>query len=137
MSTFRGNVVCLVNRTDAPLDVLYDGKTFVLDPGENHVPSELVRFAKNQHPIMGTAHPYAPTKCEYKVGVKVNTKKGEKQRDPLTPLTADMLKGIERIDRSQLFDQGAKATPVNTGNYVTIGDVKVHGGGSAGFAHGE
>jgi len=124
---FSGRVVCLVNRAPHALDVMFDGKHYPLQSGENYVPVELVRYAKNQYPIMGSAHPYSPSVCQYQVGVKAA--KGEAQRDDISPLTIEQLQGIERIDRSKLFDQGKNALPIDTGHHIVRDDLRSSGPG--------
>lgn len=49
-----GEVVTLINRTSRPLNVKFDGKVRVLQPGPNAITAEWVRFAKLQNPRMGS-----------------------------------------------------------------------------------
>ena len=49
-----GEVVNLVNRTARPLNVKFDGKVRILQPGPNAITAEWVRYAKMQNPRMGS-----------------------------------------------------------------------------------
>lgn len=91
-----GPVICLINRAPFPMNVTKDGKHTLLQPGRNYVNSDLVRFAKAQHPIPGTQDPYNPYICQYLVGV-------EGTQDPVDELTQDLLDMLpkERLDRTK------------------------------------
>ena len=77
-------LVVLVNRAPVNLEVMFDGQTSTLKPGENMVPRIVVPYAKNQNPIMGSADPYNPhiSGGRYLVGVKGT-------KDETTPLTRE------------------------------------------------
>ncbi len=91
----HGDIICLVNRTSRNLSVTKDGRQIVLKPGENHINSDLVRFAKRQNPVMGSQDPYNPAQCDYLVGVKGT-------HDDIYPIPDEVLDALprERIDRS-------------------------------------
>ncbi len=91
-----GPIICLVNRAPFPMIVTKDGKHTRLEPGDNYVNSDLVRFAKQQHPIPGTQDPYNPYVCQYLVGVKGSN-------DNIEPLTQELLDLLprERLDRTK------------------------------------
>lgn len=91
-----GPVICLVNRAPFPINVTKDGKHTLLVPGENYVNSDLVRFAKAQHPIPGTQNPYNPYICQFLVGVRGS----DDPTDPLTKELLDMLP-LEKLDRTK------------------------------------
>lgn len=91
-----GPVICLVNRAPFSINVTKDGKHTLLTPGDNYVNADLVRFAKQQHPIPGTQDPYNPYVCQYLVGVKGS-------RDPVDALPQELLDMLpkERLDRTK------------------------------------
>jgi hypothetical protein len=92
-----GAVICLVNRSPWPLLVTKDGRQTRLEPGDNYVNADIVRFAKQQHPIPGTQDPYNPYVCQFLVGVKGTN-------DPIDPLPQELLELLpsERIDRTKM-----------------------------------
>jgi hypothetical protein len=94
-----GRILVLINRKPTPITVTKDAKHYVLQPGENHVTSDIVRYAKNQHPIPGTMHPNNPSQCEYFVGVK-----GTKDPvDLFDEATMELLNEVkERMNRNLL-----------------------------------
>ncbi len=65
----RGNILCLINRTSHQLKYTKDGRDYTLEPGENYVNSDHVRFARVQNPIMGTRDPYT-LQSQFLVGIK-------------------------------------------------------------------
>ena len=92
----RGEYVTIVNRTEQDLEVMKNGAIITLKPGENpNIPWEWVRFAKNQHPVMGTESAYAWGTMEFKVGVK-DTK------DNCEPIDPSVEEAVELIDRREL-----------------------------------
>lgn len=97
-----GSVVCLINRAPYPLNVTKDGRAYILKPGENYVTSDIVRFARQQHPILGTQDPYNPMQCQFMVGVRAEDPKD--QRDPIDLLPQELLDMLpsERLDRSKM-----------------------------------
>lgn len=66
----RGNIVNVVNRTDRELKYMFDGQIHTLTPGENAIPEQEVRFAREQNVLMGTRDPYNPANYVSLVGVK-------------------------------------------------------------------
>lgn len=94
-----GEIVTIVNRTNQPLEVIMNGEIKTLYPGENPgIPWEWVRFAKNQHPVMGTEDPRFPMSLRSfisKVGV-LGTK------DPIDPIDDSGNPAVERMDASLL-----------------------------------
>ena len=136
MSGIFQDMVELVNRTPLELDekaaeisVQFDGQSKTLVRGSNMVPRIVVPFAKNQNPIMGTQDPYNPhiSGCQYLVGVKAPA--GNKQKDPIEPLTMeewnDHMGKPCREDVQQLFedrygtDPKAKLVLLNKGKKTT------------------
>lgn len=98
-SNFAFDVVEVGNRTSKPINVLYDGKTFVLPPypRTKELPKVVADRALQQHVIMGTEDPFNPKRFESLVYVK-----GWKNSDGVDwPSTAaEQTNAIERIDRS-------------------------------------
>ena len=136
MSGVFAEMVELVNRApielsekDAELSVQFDGQSKTLMRGGNLVPRIVVPFAKNQNPVMGTQDPYNPhiSGCQYLVGIKAP--KGQKQKDPIEPLTMeeweDHLGKPCRENVQQLFedrygtDSKAKLVTLNKGKKST------------------
>lgn len=115
----RDNIVCVVNRTEAPINYMYDGVQSILQPGENYIRECEVQKARTQNIVMGTEDPLNPSRFISLVGVKAKDPK--KQKDDISPITfakdaqkrvhalmedgRDILVGIERIDRSQLGEE--------------------------------
>ena len=67
-----GNSICLVNRTDTPLSFVFDGRHYILEPGENWGYQEgHAAFALKQNPVMGSED-FNTTLFESLVGVKGN-----------------------------------------------------------------
>lgn len=100
LGTF-GSSVTIVNRTDRPLNVRYDGEDITLQPGENPgFPSVAVPYAKNQNPLMGSKNPINPTKFICLVGVKGT-------KDDCSPIPPEVLAiadgKLEVVDRSGEF----------------------------------
>ena len=98
-----GNVlesVTLINRSDRTLTVRYDGEEMRLKPGKTlGFPKVAVPYAKKQNPLMGSQHPYDPTRYISLIGVE--------GVDDCSPIGAEMLKEAdgkyERVDRSGEF----------------------------------
>lgn len=93
-----GDKVTIVNRTKKPLEVVRNGEILTLQPGENpNIDFVWVRYAKNQHPVMGTEDPRFPGSIRSfisKVGVKGT-------KDPIDPID-DEGNAVERLDRTLL-----------------------------------
>lgn len=112
----RDNIICVVNRTEAPIEYVFNGVQCVLEPGENHIRACEVEKAKTQNIVMGTEDPGNPSNFISLVGIKAKDPK--KQRDDISPIVfqkdeqkrvhalfedgTDVIVGIERIDRRQL-----------------------------------
>lgn len=103
-----GEMLVLVNRTSKPLVVQQNGRQVTLKPGDNHITADWVRFAKQQHPRMGTFDP-SGLEGEYLVGVKDS----EDDCSMIEPGAEH--KSVERFDRSQMDEDAAKAEIVPTG----------------------
>lgn len=95
MANPYADMVEIVNRTSQPLVVRWDGTDFTLAPnytadGEriqgvtNMIPSVVVEYAKNQHPLMGSEDSMDPSAFQTLVGVVA--RKGRPQRDELSHL---------------------------------------------------
>lgn len=114
MGIFQDNIV-LVNRAPVELTVTFDGQQKTLTPGDNIVPKDVVSFAKNQNPIMGTQNPNQPhmSGCKYLVGARAP--EGAKQKDDIEPLSpaewATHLGMPARMDVQALFDEEYGADP--------------------------
>jgi hypothetical protein len=108
-----GELITLINRAPISLIVLWDGREWELKPGENpNLPKNLIYYAKNQHPIMGSENPHT-MRCGYLVAV-AGTK------DEAAPLTKEQWKlhctAQERWDRSEgspIFGENVKPTYVS------------------------
>jgi hypothetical protein len=99
-----GEMVTIVNRTSQPLDVIMNGRTLVLQPGENHVTADWIRFAKSQHPRLGTFDE-GGLDGDYLVGVK-----GYDDCSLIPP--GQEHKAVERFDRSSFDDPVARSAEV-------------------------
>lgn len=101
----QGKIVCLVNRTSKKLQATKNGIVTVLQPGDNYVNADLIRFAKNQNPMRGSQDPNNPLVMEYLVGVKDTP-------DNCEPITDEDLSFLpsERINRSLLAKDRRNAT---------------------------
>jgi hypothetical protein len=100
--SFFGDTVTIINRVPWPLNVRWDGRDVVLQPGENAgFPKVAVMYAKNQNPIMGSEDVYDPSKAQFLVGVKGT-------KDNCTTLTMDQIEqhqaAPQRINRQQIAD---------------------------------
>lgn len=103
-----GEVCTLINRTDQAFDVIQDGHTLTLQPGENpNVDITWIRYAKNQHPVMGTDKPFTINHFESKVAVKGS-------KDDTSPIRYDprtgMTECVSRLDHSHLPDAVVEST---------------------------
>lgn len=102
-----GEMCTLVNRTSSPLVVTQNGRQITLKPGDNPITTDWIRFAKQQHPRMGTFDP-SGIDGDYLVGVK-----GVDDCSMIEPGTEH--KGIDRFDRTQMDEDAASAELVRTG----------------------
>ena len=107
-----GNIICIVNRTQHELSYVKDGRQFTLEPGENWVNSDHVRFAKGQNPVLGSKDPQNLS-FESLVGVKAA--KGEKQRDDISLIDDETLGMLpkEVLNRSLLPSDRRNGTEVS------------------------
>lgn len=96
-----GQIVKILNRAPWPLKVMKDGRQHDIPVGESHITEDLVPFARQQNPVMGTED---PNSLQYESLVSVIVKDPKNQRHPLDLLDAELLKSlsVERIDRSLL-----------------------------------
>lgn len=93
-----GDVVTLINRTSKPLTVRYDGIDYTIEPGENPAfPRVMVKYAKDQNPLMGSEHPFDPNRFVSLVGVKGT-------KDDCAPI--EQSSAPQRIDRSDERERG-------------------------------
>lgn len=99
-----GSIVQVFNRAPWPLVVMKDGRQYHLPVGFSHVTADIVPFARNQNPILGTED---PNDLSYQSLVSVVNPIPEQQdhlRHPLDPIDAETIAAMpkERIDRSLL-----------------------------------
>lgn len=87
-----GEQVCIVNRVWFPLTVTKNGQQRTLQPGENYLSADWVRFAKLQNPRMGSFVP-GTIDGDYLVGVQ-----GVDDCSMISPDDAGL--GKEKFDRS-------------------------------------
>jgi hypothetical protein len=107
-----GESCIIINRTSKPLEVLQNGVVKVLNPGENHLTTDWIRFAKQQHPRMGTFDEGG--NGEYLVAVKGFDKPEDCQMIP--PGDEHPNHGLELFDRSAMTDPQARfAVPEQSG----------------------
>lgn len=97
-----GEIGQLVNRTKHDLSVMFDGRQFVLKPGMNSVPQEIIAHAKRQHRIMGTEDPGNPLDFQTLVGVP--------DEDECSPI--EQSKKVECLDRRLIADPKRRAAKV-------------------------
>lgn len=104
-----GEPCVIINRTSRPLEVIINGRTRILKPGPNPATTDLIRFAKQQHPRMGTFDP-SGLDGDYLVGVE-----GFDPPERLTmipPGQEHQGLGIEKFDRSHPDFDATAATAV-------------------------
>lgn len=84
----------VINRTSKPLTFMFDGKQYILPPGETpNFWKVLYAYAKQQNPRNGTGDIYNPIDFESLVGWKGG-------KDPVTPCEQD-LDAVSVFDISQ------------------------------------
>lgn len=93
-----GEIILVINRlTFRDLQVTKDGRHYTLKPGENHINSDLLRFARAQNPIPGTRDP---------VDLTYTSLVGVPGKHDCTPIDEDeytaMAGAGEALDRSKL-----------------------------------
>lgn len=92
-----GEPIVLVNRCDAPLSFVADGRHYELAPGDNHgYVSAHARFAMAQNPIFGTEDYYSLEFASL-VGVKGQT--------PCDPIPDEIL--LRAMENPERFDRVA------------------------------
>lgn len=121
-----GETCTLINRMAVPLPITQDGHEIVLQPGENpNIDRSWIRYAKNQHPVMGTDKPFTINHFESKVALKGS-------KDPCEPISYDPKTGrsecVSRLDHSHLPDAvvestGFRADMVRPTNRIPVGEV--------------
>jgi hypothetical protein len=105
-----GEILTVINRTSRPLDVVKDGRTIVLKPGKNMLTADWVRFAKQQHPRMGTFDP-SGLQGDYLIAVE-----GYDPPETCAPIPpGEEHRAIERFDRSQMDAEAQTAEVIQTG----------------------
>jgi hypothetical protein len=96
------DMVTVINRAPITLQVTFDGQTTRIPPGETALPKIVVPFAKNQHPICGSASMDNPhiTGARYLISVKGSA-------DPQEPLTEeewdDHCAQVSRFDMADYY----------------------------------
>jgi hypothetical protein len=107
-----GEACTIINRTSKPLEVIQNGVVRVLHPGENQLTTDWIRFAKQQHPRMGTFDEGG--NGDYLVAVKGFDKPEECAMIP--PGKEHPNNGLELFDRSTMSNPEARtATGEATG----------------------
>lgn len=100
-------MVCIVNRVWFPLIVTKNGAQRTLQPGENFLTADWVRFAKLQNPRMGSFTP-GTIDGDYLVGVK--------DMDDCSMISPDEAGlGKEKFDRSGDIADGKTVEVQQTG----------------------
>lgn len=120
-------LVTVVNRTNKPLEVLWDGKVRAIPVGKSLHAVEVAKKAKEQNILMGSQDPRDPRSVVYLVGI-------EEWKDDCSLLADSRPRGIERWDRS-LMPGGHAAVqyvPGRTG-YMSGADIKANIGENASF----
>lgn len=110
-----GEACVLINRTSTPLEVVKDGVTKVLKPGKNNATTDWIRFAKMQHPRMGTFDA-SGLSGEYLVAVE-----GSDDDGSMLPPGSERKNGaVEKFDRSDSSFEGDAATAVPMASGVAM-----------------
>lgn len=99
-----GEIVQIFNRTTHPLKVMKDGRQHDIPPGRSYITADLVGFARQQNPVMGTED---VNSLGFQSLVSIVSKEPSKQnheKHPLDTLDDELLASlsVERIDRSTL-----------------------------------
>ncbi len=82
----------------------FDGASIPIKPGKNYgFPAIAVGHAKAQNRIMGSTHPYNPTKFDSLIGV-------DGTKDPVSPI--EQSTKIEVFDRSQIGGLASDAVTI-------------------------
>lgn len=98
---FQDMVPCF-NRGRIPLSVMFDGQSTQVPVGPCTLPSVVVNYAKNQHPVMGSVDPNNPSISggQYLIGVV-----GKDNCDPLDDHEWNAhCDAISRLDLKTLMD---------------------------------
>jgi hypothetical protein len=113
-----GDPIRIFNRAPWPLKAVKDGREYPIPVGESWMRSDVVRFAKEQNPIMGTEDP-STTLSESFISVVAADPKN--QRDSLEPMDAEVLKHLskERLDRTKLAPERQRATVGHRADFPT------------------
>ncbi len=109
-----GEPCTLINRTNKVLEVTMNGRVIKLKPGKNLATTDWIRFAKQQHPRMGTFDP-SGMDGDYLVAVEGYDK--PENCTMIAPGDEHHGNGVERFDRQHPdFDpEAATAEVVRTG----------------------
>jgi hypothetical protein len=104
-----GDPIRILNKAPWPLKVVKDGREHDIPMGESWLRGDLLLFAKEQNPVMGTENP-STTQSESFIAVIASDPK--MQRDPLDLYDEETLKVLskERINRSLLAPERQRAT---------------------------
>jgi hypothetical protein len=99
-----GEIVQIFNRTTHPLKVMKDGRQHDIPVGRSWITEDLVGFARQQNPVMGTED---ANSLLYQSLISIVCKDPSKQdheRHPLDTLDDELLGSlsVERLDRSTL-----------------------------------
>lgn len=98
--------VTVVNRTNKPLEAIWNGVRRKFEPGETpNIPLAAAEAARRQHVIMGTADPYEMNVADYLIAIK------ELKQDCSH---VEQSNSVERWDRS-LVPGGTKAVEIQKG----------------------
>lgn len=106
-----GEACIIINRTSRVLEVIKDGVVRKLQPGENHLSTDWIRFAKQQNPRMGTFDE-SGLSGEYLVGVKGFDSAADCE---MLPPGKEHVNAIEKFDRSKMSGEGAEAVSMPSG----------------------
>lgn len=131
----RANTVTLVNRTEAPLEYMFNGTIHILDVGENPgVPAAEIEFALTQNIVMGTEDALNPTDFISLVGIKGHKKfdcspivfvQEGRVRYALFENGEKVQVGIERMNRANLGED--LQNPVIKRNNIPLRRYEIEG----------
>ena len=109
-----GEACILINRTSQVLEITMNGRVIKLKPGRNPATTDWIRFAKQQHPRMGT---FTPSGMEGDYLVAVEGYDPPENCTMIPPGQEHRGLGVERFDRQHPdFDpEAATAEIVRTG----------------------
>lgn len=118
-----GEIVRVFNRSKSPLTVTFDGRSFILKPGENHIDAALVGHARRQHLIMGTEDPGDPLSFDSLVA---------RPGDEEAPI--EQSKKVEALNRKLMVGQASRSAKVVKTGRVSRAMIGASFGDDANFA---